>query len=127
YLAIKRDRSEALLARRASEARESELEGLLDRIPLGIVMHADGIVRYANQTLLALVGRADVVGRALFGFIHPDDRDRFRQRLETAAQTRVVPEPAEIRLLRGDGGTVCARVQPVGLLRYRGDLCFCAA
>src|SRR5664280_2585406 len=80
---------------------------LVDLIPDGVIVHQDGRVVYANASAQRLVGgtSADILGKEIFGFIHPAYRADLAQRLTTLHEPGIPSRPAETLLQRLDGGT----------------------
>lgn len=124
-VAIKRDLS-AVMGEQLRHARE--LEEILDHVPVGVVVHFDGVLRYVNQHAAHMlrVPTSTLVGQSMFSRIHPDDQPGVRERTERTRRDGVIPPPSEIRVLRDDGSILSARVHPAGTLAYRGEDCLCA-
>jgi two-component system cell cycle sensor histidine kinase/response regulator CckA len=81
---------------------------LLDTLPTGLTIHVGGRVVYANSTLLRMVGAsslAEVLGRPIFDFIHPDFHELTRRRIRVVYEKGAPPEPIEILFLRLDGSS----------------------
>ena len=67
---------------RESEARYS---AIVENSPLGIMLQdADGIVVYANPALAGMLGVSPeaIEGRPYLDFVHPDDREESRRRID---------------------------------------------
>ncbi len=94
----------------------SEFRRLLDHLPDGVVLHREGIVRYANQAAAMLLGLGapeDLLGRPVLEFVHPEDRPLVRARIAQAlSEDRGAPLQVE-RLLRTDGSTLKAEVASI--------------
>lgn len=61
----------------------------LEAYPDAIAIHRGGTLLYANHAGLRLVGAtttAEVLGRSVLDFVHPDSRDLVVQRMRTAAE-----------------------------------------
>ena len=96
-------RKRAELALRESEKR---YRALVDSMPIGLMVQSESRVRYANRTLLDMLGNADLealLDRPVMDFVHPDDRDRVGRRMRTLFEGGAV-EPDEVRLVLPDGG-----------------------
>jgi PAS domain S-box-containing protein len=102
--------------RRAQEAlRESEerFRNVVEFIPDGIIVHADGKTLFANPAAVQLVGAksADkLVGRPVLEAIHPDYREIVQKRIRDAVQEGKTAGLMEEKFLRVDGETVDVEV-----------------
>ncbi len=65
-------KSEAAL--RTSEAR---YRGLIENLPIGVLIAQDGIIRYANPSSLEMIGYTsdEILGRPFSHLVHEDDRE----------------------------------------------------
>jgi PAS domain S-box-containing protein len=67
---------------------EQQFKYLADNLPVGIFIHRSGILRYAGHEGARILGYDDpeeLIGRMIFDFVHPDDRER----VATIARRRV--------------------------------------
>lgn len=101
--------------RRASEAlRESEerYRALVDRLPLGILVHRDGRLLFANPAAHALLGASpgSLVGRPVLDFLEASEHLRAQRMIEEAERTGRDQPATEHRLLRVDGSAFDASV-----------------
>jgi PAS domain S-box-containing protein len=109
FVMIARDVTARVEAERNIGAARAQAELLVSLSPDAIIVHENGIVRFANQAAATLVGAAEpevVLGRPAFDFVHPSSRPlaaaRVRTMLETGAPS---PRVAET-FVRLDGSTV---------------------
>ncbi|MDT7725581.1 MAG: hypothetical protein QOI21_2157 [Actinomycetota bacterium] len=82
---------------------------LVDYSPDAIVVHASGVVTYANPTAVAFVGErssTDIVGRPITDFVHPDSIPEMRHRIRSLGAQGAASEAAEAILKRRDGSTM---------------------
>jgi PAS domain S-box-containing protein len=80
--------------------------GVVERVPdIITVLDVAGTVRYVSPALERIAGYApeDVVGRIMFGFVHPDDLANVRNAFATAVQNPGITGPIELRLRHRDG------------------------
>ncbi|PYI56562.1 PAS domain-containing sensor histidine kinase [Paenibacillus flagellatus] len=105
--------SEDITNRKRMERALSESEELNRRLielsPQAIVYHSDFKFRYVNPAAVSLFGArvaGELVGRSIFRFIHPDDCDAVRTRLERVYAETYMPPPAEQRIVRPDGAVI---------------------
>lgn len=84
---------------------ESRYRNLVEQLPLGIVVHSDGVIRYANTYAGKVMGASEssqLVGMEALSFVHPDFRQRAIERVEIIAKGQPVP-PMETKFIRLDG------------------------
>jgi PAS domain S-box-containing protein len=108
------DRRRTLVELQRSEAN---FRALIERSPVATFVHRDGRHVYANPAAAALLGydsAGQIVGRPVLDFIHPDDRDRVRARVQRALVAGETP-PAEERMLRRDGNAVVVEAEGLRL------------
>lgn len=102
--------------RRAEKAlRDSEAlyRNLVDAAPLAVLVHQDGMVRFANAAALELFGANqpdELCWRPLASLVHPDAQERL-EALSGDGPRR----PVELELVRLDGGVVDAEVACLAL------------
>jgi PAS domain S-box-containing protein len=99
------DRTAAIDATEAPEFDdpEHEFKSLVERAPVPLAVFTDerGLV-YANRTAIAFLGgedREDVLGHDPEQFVHPDDREQARQRIQRVLEDRTSTEPMKYRLV----------------------------
>lgn len=102
---------------------ERQVTYLADNLAVGIFIHQDGILRYAGREGVQLLGYAhpdELIGRSVFDFVHPEDREW----VANIAQRRVlgdpVPDQYQARLIRQDGSVFDARIYST-LTEYEGQ------
>jgi PAS domain S-box-containing protein len=101
---------------------ETRYRALAEMLPDGIVVHAGGIVVYANEAALTLAGGRcpeDLVGKPVMEFVHPDFRpviaEQIRHLLDRPAKVQLI----EQKFIRLDGTFVDVDVSSVSS-RYGG-------
>lgn len=97
--------------RAQAELRESEerFRALVETSPDAISIQAEGRIEFANNALVKLLGaesRADLAGRPVHDFFHPDSRDLILQRSREVYQNSKAVPPAVLKLLRFDRTSV---------------------
>ena len=103
---------------RGRRSAERRFRGLIENVPVGIVVHRDGHILYANRICLRYLGidrMEDMLGRDPLGLVDAENRERIRERLVRIQVGQTVP-PMETELLRADGTTL-----PVELVGFRLD------
>ena len=95
---------------REQQLRESEerYRLLVDLLPDGVMVRAEGIVVFANDAMARILGIAspnDIVGRQEIDFIPPEDRDAILQRRRELRHSKAT-EVTETAYLRQDGSRI---------------------
>ena len=100
------ERSAVIERLHRSEARyRSLVEGSIQ----GILIHVDGVVRFANQALASIVGATragDLIGRSIWTFVAEEDRPRVAAYTKARIEGRAAPEQYELRVVRQDGARI---------------------
>jgi PAS domain S-box-containing protein len=98
------------ITERKETTKESELryQSLVEKLPIGIVIHNHGKLVFANAQAHYILGvkkSKDFIGSSVLDFVHPDYRDRIRERMAEVAAG--VPAPMmEQKYVRTDGKIV---------------------
>ncbi|WP_181720067.1 diguanylate cyclase domain-containing protein [Nocardia gipuzkoensis] len=93
----------------AAEQMAARYRSLVEHTPDGICVHERGLVVYANPAtvrLLAAENADEIVGRPLTDFVHPASVPAMLDRIATLTTAGAASIPAEMTLMRVDGGTV---------------------
>ena len=97
---------------RAQRSAERRFRGLIENVPVGIVVHRDRRILYANRICLRHLGidrLEDLLGRDPLRLVAAEDREQIGERLVRIQDGQTVP-PMETELLRADGTTLPAEV-----------------
>jgi len=81
---------------------------LVELSPDAVGVHQDGLVVYVNPAAVRSLGAscaADLVGRPITDFVHPDSVPEMQRRLVTLDGPGAASVPAEARMIRFDGST----------------------
>ncbi len=119
-----RERESRQARRRAEQAaRESEARAqrILDTTREGVWMtDVSGRTTFVNRQMAAMVGHpeAELLGRSLFDFLHPESRVRVMADFERRRQG--VPGQSDARLRRRDGSDLWVLLDSVPLLDSTG-------
>lgn len=107
----------------ALKESEGRYRTLIDHAQVGIVVHKAGIMRFVNSKMAEMVrvkGPADVTGRSVMEFIHPEYRGLVAERIrDVMASDRPLP-PAEERLVAADGALIDVEISTVPIT-YQGE------
>jgi len=78
---------------------------ILEALPLGVLVHREGVVRYVNPALCALVGRdrAAVVGQPFGGLLVAEDAARLQERFARRMRGEMVPSAYGAMVALPDG------------------------
>jgi diguanylate cyclase (GGDEF)-like protein/PAS domain S-box-containing protein len=94
---------------RALQEQTERYRLLLELSPDGIVVHENGLIRWANQAAADFVGVPDLneyLGESLARFVHPDSLLETLERIASLKEDEAATTPAEATLLRLDGSTI---------------------
>ena len=102
---IARDITETIIEQRAAQEALANYRAALDNAPTGIIIVQNEQVVYANPRILALTGYAfeEVRDKGVWGFIHPDDRERAKDHYRSRMSGKETPEHYEVRVLSKSG------------------------
>lgn len=84
---------------------ESRYRNLVEQLPLGIVVHSEGVIRFANAYAAKVIGAndpAELLGRHVNQFVHPDYREIAAERMASVLRGQPVPS-MENKFVRLDG------------------------
>ncbi len=104
----KQKRAELALATSEAQrqATEQRFRRVFDLVQEGIWIHVDGKIQFANPAAARLFGAKspeDLIGMPVFNIIHPDDRERAKERTRNL-KDKLQPLPlTEMRVLGLDG------------------------
>src|SRR5262245_44168848 len=124
-LAVIRDTSAQRERERVQERlrrSEADFRTLIERAPSAVFVYRRGEIVYANPAFIALLGydSADELrARHPLDFVHPDDRDRVRTRIQRTVTQKGAP-PATVRWVRRDGRVLFVETEGV-LLDWGGE------
>ncbi len=84
---------------------EQRYQELVEQLPLGIAIHAEGRVRFANAAACKMVGARspqDVIGLEILHFVHPDFLELVNTRTARILSSQSTPS-VELKYVRLDG------------------------
>jgi PAS domain S-box-containing protein len=99
--------------RDALEQSTQRLHALLEQMPDPVAVHRHGRFIYVNPTLCEHLGYDDpnkLLGQPVLKFIHPNDQQAARERIEVMITTGEKVPPAKQRYIRRDGRTITVEV-----------------
>ncbi|MGD9642390.1 MAG: PAS domain S-box protein [Elusimicrobiales bacterium] len=127
-ISIIQDVTARKLAQQALRESEERYRTLVDNAPVGIVVHAAGVMRFVNSRIAEIVrvpDRAALVGRNVLEFMHPGSQNLAGDRILKAMADGLPLPAAEERLVSADGAVVDVETTSVPLV-YRGERCLMA-
>lgn len=107
------DVTQVHLMARDLEERHHQWRALVDTVPDGIVIHVNGVLRFANPAAAAMFGFAaigEMYGRRIMAFVPPESRAVVAARVAGAVRHRRAMPRLEEVLLRADGSRFHAMV-----------------
>ena len=114
YHGIFSDISEGKRLEEEHHLANSRYRNLIEQLPLGIVVHSGGLIRFANEAAARMIGadRPDeLIGREAIQFVHPDYRQEAMLRIQAILRGESVA-PVETKYIRLDGREI--NVESVG-------------
>jgi PAS domain S-box-containing protein len=114
------------ITERKETTKESELkyQSLVEKLPIGIVIHKEGRLLFANTQAFLILGvkkTSELIGSNVMDFVHPDYRMGILQRMKEVAAG--VPAPMmEQKYVRADGRIIEVEAMAFPFL-YKGESC----
>jgi PAS domain S-box-containing protein len=108
----------------AAERSTRELQALLERLPILVIIQREGKILWVNGTVLRTLGYddlADLVGTSLFDHIPPSWRAMVQKRMHVDPSSATMPDLQDGALLTRSGATILVEVSPTQLVTYRGQ------
>jgi two-component system cell cycle sensor histidine kinase/response regulator CckA len=101
--------AERKLAEAALKESENKYRELVENSPDAIAIYVAGKIVFANKEclhLLAAASSADLIGKSVIHFVHPDFRALVSERMKKFANERTVSPLSEEKFIRLDGSSV---------------------
>ncbi len=129
HIAAIRDVTARWQAERALQESEERFRTILEHAPDAVYVQVNGLFAYVNAAAVRLLGAEsplDVVGQPIIDRVHPDFRDRVRDRIRVTHDDRQAVPPLEQEYLRYDGSAVSVEVSatPITYLGQPASLVF---
>jgi len=102
-------------------ASEQKYKTLVDHALVGIGIHQDNRIVFANRRMATMLGYSpeEFIGLQIADLIHPAERSAVLSRAHKRQSGSLEPETYEIRLLKKDGSSFYALISN-GLIDYNG-------
>ncbi|MGM0882325.1 MAG: ATP-binding protein [Bacillota bacterium] len=123
YLLLKRNNFKRNQIEKMLRDSESRYRRIIKLSPDPITIHSDGILIYANDAALKIVGatRADeVIGKPFFDFLHPDYHEIEKERHQSITSTEDRLEGLEQKIIRLDGEIIEVETSSICIDEYLG-------
>jgi len=86
---------------------------LVEQSPDAVLVHRQGKILFANKACVSLFGASfagELLGKQMFDFVHPDDREAVRKRIREHARDFTNVRQNETRLIGLNGKEACTEV-----------------
>ncbi len=118
---IQKEIDERLEAEKALRASENQYRNLVERANDGIIIIQNGLIRFANPSLLAMSGQAatEVIDQPFTVYLHPEEKEKVARLYEQRMAEDVPDRIYETIFVRKDGRKIYAEVN-AGRITYQG-------
>jgi PAS domain S-box-containing protein len=102
---------------------EESYRQLVEQSPDAMLVHRQGAIIFANNACAELFGASspgELLGKQHLDFVHPDDREAVKQRIQKFSHDLESVRRNETRFLRLDGKETCAEVMARSVI-YQGE------
>lgn len=92
---------------------------LVENNPDGIVIHSDGIIKYANKRILTIFGVAskdEIIGRNIFDFLQPPYSELAKKRISDAFKTMQPAPVVEYEAMQLNGTPIIVEIISIPFL-----------
>lgn len=120
FQSIARDITDRKKAEEALGHSEERYRLLAENSLTGVFIHQDGAYVYANERFAQITDYPveELIGRGFLEVVHPEDREKVKERAEKRLKGESVPPVYELRLLCKNGDTKWAQVM-ASTIKYR--------
>jgi diguanylate cyclase (GGDEF)-like protein/PAS domain S-box-containing protein len=114
FLGIARDVTGHQLAKVALQESEERFRRLVQSLPIGIMVHQQGTLVYANPSAAEIMGANtadESMGRSVLELVHPDFLQIVMDRVKAHMESGIVSPPHEAKLIKLDGTVIDVQLQ----------------
>jgi PAS domain S-box-containing protein len=107
--ALEKDIEEIKRAEEKLLESEEHYRLLVENLPDGVIVHSQGRVVFANPASATIIGAAspaDLTGKPVIGFVHPDYREPALKRIQQLLRDGIPVPLAEEKFVRLDGTVI---------------------
>jgi two-component system, NtrC family, sensor kinase len=111
--AVLHDIESRISSERRLQQSESRFRALVEHLPIGVVVHREGRVLYANPGMRALLGLSateEIVGSSIFEIVDPNYMEEVRERIAAVAARGIPTPPLENTIVDRSGALVPVEV-----------------
>lgn len=122
-IGIRTDITEIKKREQALTVSAMRYRDMVERSPVCIYVHRDGIVLYANSATTKMLGYPsadDIVGKNIYALIHPGHHKLVMKRIARAEETEAPLAQADVTFMRFDGTEIYTEAQ-VGRVIFDGS------
>ncbi|MEB3103659.1 PAS domain S-box protein [Ferviditalea candida] len=122
FVGVERDITESKLAEQKLRESEERYRQLVELSPEPIIVHSDYRIVFVNPAAVKLAGAADqaeLIGKEIFGFIHPTDLDTLESKLQQLFKEGKPARNIQKKLVRLDGQMIDIEISALPL-EYMG-------
>ncbi|MHA1630447.1 MAG: PAS domain S-box protein, partial [Candidatus Heimdallarchaeota archaeon] len=113
---------------KALQESEERYSSIVESLFIGIVIHIDNKIAYANKTIVKMLGYISdkqLIGRSVLEFVHPEDQEKVMHAIEGALVSTEppgdeAPTVIEERLIKKDGSQITIKASAI-LINYYGE------
>lgn len=123
-IAVARDITEKIQAQQSLLASEERFKALVEFTSVGIIVHRNSCILFANPTAFKMIGAKDeqeVVGKSFINYVHPDFRELVKERIKKIPELGTIIPKTEEKYIRFDGSEIIVEIEGVSIL-YEGEL-----
>jgi len=117
-----RDITEKKKTERYIKENEQRYRNLAENSPIPIVVHCEGVFKFANRAAVELIGgssKKDIVGKSYLKFVHPDYKQIVKKRVQNIYQKKGNRTLMEEKFIRLDGQVIDVEVGAT-MINYKG-------
>ncbi|MBC8182408.1 PAS domain S-box protein [candidate division KSB1 bacterium] len=122
FIFLSRNVTERKQAEEKLRASEEKYASVVETSKDGIIIHKDGIIKFANKATFQLIGYTsnEIINRNIMEFIHPKYQQIVGKYYANRKEGEEVPSIYEIELLKKDGTSLPVEINAT-IMNYEGE------